>query len=445
MDKLQLDVINLQKEIIKMPFDEVLKYEMGKIGILGMNLEVLKSLVILKRSELMKRIRSSAYFANYEKNLVIDEASKLNEEEDRLVSEAILSTRGIVALSGEKAVDLYYTGCCGGGTANSEDVIGYRINYLRKILCKQCDAEYSENVIKIKDLAEKLNVANLSAKEEIKDILCNVKRDETGRIINICVMGKTISGDEFAKLVSSKSSRIYFQENSITVKSIGEGPGLGICLAGAENLAKQGFNFRDIIRYYYTGVEVIELDESAAFNTLKGRKILLDPGHGGSDKGNNIGDIYEKDVNLIIAEEVEKKLKATGVEVILTRKEDINVPSTNRVNLINSTRPDVFISIHQNNIMFQSINGVEVYCYENDSDAEKLGRYVGHYISEGIGTKNRGVKFGDYHLLRETKVSGIILECIYMSGNNDCKKYTSENYHLIADAIFKGICKFYDI
>lgn len=445
MKKVLLDVYDINKGKIKLPFNEVLKAEIAKIDAFNYHPEVIKALATLKRSELIKTVRNSPYYAKYNKEIIAPENVNVYPERNNIIIEAINATEGKVVVSGDKAVDLYFTKCCGGGTANSEEVTGYRINYLRKILCKLCEPSKNEDIIKVSEIAEKLNITKVPSKEEIDGVLTDVLRDETGRIININVMGNPMTGDEFARLVWCKSSRIYFQENSIILKSIGEGNGLGICLEGADKLACKGFNYIDIINYYYTGVEIVELNEAGVINSLKGKRIVIDPGHGGSDEGNSFGSILEKDVNLCIALELEKRLNAIDVEVTLTRHSDINVPSSNRVDIINESRPDLFISIHQNSFMFKSMNGIEAYCYDMDSDAIKLSEYLEFFISQDLQTKNRGVKIGDYYLLRETKVSGIILECMYMSGDCDSHKYITDNYKVIANSIFKGICKFYDI
>lgn len=440
-----LNVLTVDKEEKKMLFNEVLKSEIGKLEVGKYNLEVIKALVVLKRSELMKKVRSSPYYSNYDSKIIFEENSALTIEENNVIEGAIEATKGIIVLYGEKAVNLYYSRSCGGGTSNSEDVIGVQISYLRKVLCKLCGTDYKVDIINVSDIAKKFNISSIDSKLEIKGVLTNVNRDETGRIININVLGHPMNGDEFAKYIGCNSSRIYFQENSIAFKSIGEGNGLGICLAGAQVLTQKGYKYKELIEYYYTGISFVEFEEVCLLNSLWCKKIVIDPGHGGSDEGNSFGSIIEKNVNLTIALELEKKLKEMGAQVILTRSSDINVPLGNRVNTINLNKPDFFISLHQNSFMFKSTNGVEAYCYEMDTDGIKLSECIEFYLNQDLKIKNRGVKIGDYYLLRESKVSGVILECMYMSGDCDSLMYNSNNYVDIAHCIFKGICAFYDI
>jgi N-acetylmuramoyl-L-alanine amidase len=142
---------------------------------------------------------------------------------------------------------------------------------------------------------------------------------------------------------------------------------------------------------------------------------------------------------------LEKRLGEIGARVILTRFKDENIPMGDRVSLINAAKPEMFISIHQNSFMIPGINGVEVYCYGKDAEAMRFGNILCENISRMGGIKNRGVRTGDYYLLRECRVSGVIIECMYMSGDKDGTKYNDETYEAIAGAIYESICSYYDI
>ena len=68
------------------------------------------------------------------------------------------------------------------------------------------------------------------------------------------------------------------------------------------------------------------------------RGIVIDPGHGGSDPGATGNGIIEKDLNLEIAKEIEKQLKAAGVDATLIRTTDETISPTERVNrILNAT------------------------------------------------------------------------------------------------------------
>jgi stage II sporulation protein D len=442
-----MDVTVDGKSKYKMEIDDVLIYGLSGLNLFNYHIEVLKAMAVLKRSELIKRVKNSSYYVPYHHDVEITKENYegLDEDKKKLLKMAIDETRGIIVTSGGKAVDLFFTSCCGGGTSNSEGIMGYKINYLRKVLCRHCRDKIVERSFKINDIAKKINANKSSYKEEIDGVFNDILRDDTGRILRINFLGREMTGEEFAKLFEIDSNRIYFLEDSIVFKIIGEGLGLGICLDGANKLAGDGLNYKDIINYYYTGVEFESLNNKAISRLLANKKFVIDPGHGGKDKGNTCGEINEKDVNLTIALRLEKMLKDLGADVTLVRNEDIDVPLGERVKLINKIRPEFCISIHQNSFMTPGVNGVEAYCYDKDGEAIKLGKIICENISREIGVKNRGVKTGDYYLLRESRVSTLILECMYMTGSIDSTKYREENYPTISRCIFEGICQYYDV
>lgn len=447
MNKILIDVYSADNVELKCDIEHLLLCELSKLDIGDLDSEVIKAIAVLKRSELVRGVKNSSYFDSSKSKPVLDE-EKLNsigENKGKLLNDAILETRGIIAVCGENAVELFYTKSCCGGTANSEDILGLKVNYLRKVICKKCHLAGFNKVLKVNDYADRISKKNSSWKNEISNVLRDVERDETGRIISINFLGKIMNGQEFMEFFQMPTNRVYFIEDSIEMRALGEGLGLGICLEGANNLADEGFKYDEIIKYYYTGVELKRLDEDLIANTLSDKSIVIDPGHGGEDLGEMRDNIVEKEVNLIISRYIYNMLENIGCKVFLTRHEDKSIPLSERVDFINSKRPDFYISIHQNSFMLPGVNGVEAYCYEKDREAFELGKIICEEISCLAGVKNRGIRYGDYYLLRECKVSGLIIECMYITGNKDIEKFSEHYYRLIGEAIFKGICRYYEL
>lgn len=436
----------LNSRKIEVELDKGIEIVLSSYKIRWCHIEVIKALSVLVRSEMMQRIPSSRYYNPQKEPVVADTVPGDGiYTDDEVLKNAVESTRGLIAVSGDKAVDVFFTKCCGGATANSEDIKGIRINYLRRVVCRHCQENIKERTVNIVDIVKKLDVAKPAFKDSIDGIFHNVVRDQEGRIITIDVMNRRMTGEEFMKFFGIESNRIFFLEDSICLKVSGDGTGLGICLMGANSLAESGMGFKEIIKYYYTGVTLNQIDQSILSSSLNRERIILDPGHGGEDKGNSSGDKYEKDLNLSIALKLKEKLELSDGEVLLTRKDDSYVPISTRLSLINSVRPKFYISIHQNSFFSNKVNGVECYCFDGDNEAMKLGRFICQCIEAEAGIKNRGVRVGDYYMLREGKVSGLIVECLYMSGDMDMKMCNDEGYIRIAEGIYKGICMYYNI
>ena len=103
-------------------------------------------------------------------------------------------------------------------------------------------------------------------------------------------------------------------------------------------------------------------------------KVVIDPGHGGKDNGaTGITGLLEKDLTLKIAKIVAKKVKAKlGLEVVLTRKEDIFLPLEERTAMANTEGADLFISIHANAHKDPKVHGIETYFLNLATDKEAM-------------------------------------------------------------------------
>ncbi len=102
------------------------------------------------------------------------------------------------------------------------------------------------------------------------------------------------------------------------------------------------------------------------------RRIVIDPGHGGKDKG-AIGPngLYEKDITLAIAKQLKKVLeKEGGYEVLLTRDTDRYMSLEERTAIANTKKADLFLSIHTNAHTDPSLGGIETYFLNFSKDKE---------------------------------------------------------------------------
>ena len=104
---------------------------------------------------------------------------------------------------------------------------------------------------------------------------------------------------------------------------------------------------------------------------LKGIKVVIDPGHGGCEKGAVAFGLEEKNINLQISKILRKELKKRGAKVYMTRKKDKQVPLYSRVDFALEKNADILLSIHQNSLPnpkdVNKKHGVGTYYYHNQS------------------------------------------------------------------------------
>lgn len=103
------------------------------------------------------------------------------------------------------------------------------------------------------------------------------------------------------------------------------------------------------------------------------KKIVIDPGHGGSDPGaKGRHGLKEKNVVLDIGKRLAKKLRQRGFEVYLTRETDRFLSLEERTVIANEKRADLFISVHANASPKRRARGVSTFVFNNSDDEESI-------------------------------------------------------------------------
>jgi len=181
--------------------------------------------------------------------------------------------------------------------------------------------------------------------------------------------------------------------------------------------------------------------------------VVLDAGHGSSDSGKvGINGVLEKDINLSISKETKKHLEKKGIRVVMTRDKDESLAEGEngnrkvqdmkaRVKRINDTKPNLAVSIHQNSYHEESIHGAQVFYYEHSESGEKDARILQEALLAVDPDNTRQVKANTtYYLLKRTEVPILIIECGFLSNQEEAEKLASEDYQKeIAKAIANGI------
>ncbi|WP_078989247.1 N-acetylmuramoyl-L-alanine amidase [Priestia flexa] len=182
--------------------------------------------------------------------------------------------------------------------------------------------------------------------------------------------------------------------------------------------------------------------QNAPTDYLKGKTIILDPGHGGKDKG-AIGTqgTYEKDLTLRTARFVQEELQNDGATVKLTRTDDSYVELSNRILASNSA--DLYISIHYNSVANPDLTGLITYFYHDNQDSILAGSIHASLVHHS-DLKDKGVRFGDYYVLRENKRPSILLELGFLSNKREETYINSVGYQRrVAHQVAVGIQQYF--
>lgn len=178
--------------------------------------------------------------------------------------------------------------------------------------------------------------------------------------------------------------------------------------------------------------------------TLKGLTIVIDPGHGGNDRGTTgARGTDEKDINILTAELLRSKLQAAGANVLMTRESDVFVDLRKRVAVSHQVSADAFLSIHYDAIEDNSVHGFTTY-YTNRYQKE-LAETINAGIAKKVSLKDRGARYGDYLVLRENRQPSVLLELGYLSNPTEERAITTDYYREQATlGIYQGLLNYFD-
>lgn len=179
--------------------------------------------------------------------------------------------------------------------------------------------------------------------------------------------------------------------------------------------------------------------------------VVVDPGHGGVDPGKiGVNEALEKDLNLKIAFDLKEELEAAGFLVVMTREEDYGLyleTDTNkkladmkaRCKIIEESKADIVVSIHQNSFAKESVHGAQVFYYKHSQEGKRLAECLQSAFSKYVDEENHRVaKDNDnYYMLLHTPCPTVIAECGFLSNKSEAELLCSEEYQ---KKVAKGIC-----
>jgi N-acetylmuramoyl-L-alanine amidase len=178
--------------------------------------------------------------------------------------------------------------------------------------------------------------------------------------------------------------------------------------------------------------------------TIQNKTIVLDAGHGGKDSG-TIGKngTPEKALTLQTAKLLQQKLGQAGANVILTRNDDLFISLPNRVKIAYEHEADAFISIHYDSSHDATVNGITIYYYDNKRD-HPLAASIYSQLTTIHNMKQRGIRFGDFHVLRENNRPSVLLELGYLSHPTEGQFIVSPYYQeKVTDAIVESLKNYF--
>ncbi len=259
-------------------------------------------------------------------------------------------------------------------------------------------------------------------------------------------------------VLSSRWSRLVFDPTSRKCKI----NGINVWLH--EGLRPLGSTFVMTRTDAYRLIDPL-LRPQLALHGRRVRVVVLDPGHGGKDRG-AVGtrNVEEKNMALDVARRTRSYLQGKGFIVRMTREGDSDLTLQQRVELARRWRADLFVSIHFNAASAPSAEGIETYILTSpgfpstnsvqrgritpiayagnahDAASTVAGASLHRMLVEQTEANDRGLRLARFHVLQNAPCPAVLVECGYLSNPTEERKIMSPAYrNRIAVGIARGI------
>jgi N-acetylmuramoyl-L-alanine amidase len=193
-------------------------------------------------------------------------------------------------------------------------------------------------------------------------------------------------------------------------------------------------------------------------SALAGKRIVLDPGHGGFFRGSlGVHGLTEAEVNLAVALELEPLLTRQGAQVLLTRRDNrdflspadsaLRADLTERARIANAFGPDLFVSIHHNADPngAHDRNETQTYYKLGDEGASlDAAASIHRYLKRNLGIQGQRLVPGNYFVLRNSDAPAVLTEASYLTNPDvESRLALAEKRRLEAEALYLGIAHFF--
>ena len=170
-------------------------------------------------------------------------------------------------------------------------------------------------------------------------------------------------------------------------------------------------------------------------------KVVIDPGHGGTDYGAIREGINEKDITLDISQRVASLLKSKGYKVALTRTDDTYLGLQERCDCTEAENPEIFVSIHVNSAVATAPSGIETHYYHDNS--KQLADIIQKHLTKDINSKDRGVIKSMFYVINHTTVPAVLVETGFISNPDErADLITEKRKQKTAESITNGIIEY---
>ena len=196
-----------------------------------------------------------------------------------------------------------------------------------------------------------------------------------------------------------------------------------------------------------SGITLTLLKPNVGDGRLAGKIVVVDPGHGGHDRGAHFGSLNEKDLTLQIGRQLAAKFAQAGATVIMTRRTDVFIPLMTRSEISNQNHADFFISCHINSTGGEgSQSGTITFHHLGNQVGYLLAQCIQHEIAKvnhlpNLGAWSDGKIYGSgFSVLRHTYAPAVLIEMGFINHPRDRARIVTADFQdTVTSAVIRGV------
>jgi N-acetylmuramoyl-L-alanine amidase len=182
---------------------------------------------------------------------------------------------------------------------------------------------------------------------------------------------------------------------------------------------------------------------------LRGKRIVVDPGHGGPDRGVAVAGVTEADLMWDLARRLVGRMAATGMEALLTRREDTCPTEAERAAFANTAGADLVLSLHLDANRSMHAEGLATFHFGNGSGitstvGEALAGYIHRELTSRTAMLDLGSQARTWELLRLTRMPTVRVEIGYLTNMGDRRRLLDPVFRdVVAEGVLVGVKRLY--
>jgi len=182
---------------------------------------------------------------------------------------------------------------------------------------------------------------------------------------------------------------------------------------------------------------------------LRGKRIVLDPGHGGADRGATVGGVSEADLAWDLVRRLEGRMVATGMEALISRGPHACPPDADRAGFANEAGADLFLSLHVDANSSAAAQGVAGFHFGTGNGTtstvgEALAGFIQREIVARTGMVDCRIHPKTWEVLRLTRMPAVRTEIGYLTNPQDRRRLLDPSFRdIVAEGLLVAVKRLY--